>query len=57
MAPDTEFARDFCARIGPLQLGVALVFVVFVHEMLSICGRANLRLMERRERLSVKKNF
>ena len=25
MSPDTEFARDFCAGIGPLQLGVVLV--------------------------------
>ena len=25
MAPGTEFARDFCAAIGPLQLGVVLV--------------------------------
>ena len=24
MAPDTEFALDFCAGIGPLQLGVVL---------------------------------
>ena len=28
MAPGTEFARDFCARIGPLQLGVVLVFYI-----------------------------
>ena len=27
MAPGTEFARDFCAGIGPLQLGVVLVSV------------------------------
>ena len=26
MAPGTEFARDFCAGIGPLQLGVVLVY-------------------------------
>ena len=26
MAPRTEFTRDFCAGIGPLQLGVVLVF-------------------------------
>ena len=25
MAPDTEFVRDFCAWIGPLQLGVVPV--------------------------------
>ena len=30
MAPGTEFARDFCAGIGPLQLGVVLVFAVFL---------------------------
>ena len=29
MSPDTEFARDFCAGIGPLQLGVVLVFFRF----------------------------
>ena len=27
MAPGTEFARDFCAGIGPLQLGVVLVYL------------------------------
>ena len=27
MAPGTESARDLSARIGPLQLGVVLVFV------------------------------
>ena len=26
MSPGTELARDFCAGIGPLQLGVVLVF-------------------------------
>ena len=30
MAPGTEFARDFCARIGPLQLGVVLVSLRFM---------------------------
>ena len=25
MAPGTEFARDFCAGIGPLQLSIVLV--------------------------------
>ena len=25
MAPLTEFARDFCAGMGPLQLGFVLV--------------------------------
>ena len=25
IAPGNEFARDFCAGIGPLQLGVVLV--------------------------------
>ena len=29
MPPGTEFARDFCAGIGPLQLGVVLVFNIF----------------------------
>ena len=29
MSPGTEFARDFCAGIGPLQLGVVLVFLFF----------------------------
>ena len=28
MSPGTELARDFCAGIGPLQLGVVLVFIV-----------------------------
>ena len=28
MAPGTEFAHDFCAGIGPLQLGI--VFVIFI---------------------------
>ena len=27
MAPGTEFARDFCAGMGPLQLGVGLVYM------------------------------
>ena len=30
MAPGTEFARDFCGGIGPLQLGVVLVFFLFL---------------------------
>ena len=25
MSPGTEFTRDFCTGIGPLQLGVVLV--------------------------------
>ena len=25
--PSTEFPRDFCAGIGPLQLGVVLVLI------------------------------
>ena len=29
MSPGTEFARDFCAGIGPLQLGVVLVSIYF----------------------------
>ena len=27
MSPGTEIARYFCAGIGPLQLGVVLVFI------------------------------
>ena len=27
--PSTELPRDFCAGIGPLQLGVVLVFYQF----------------------------
>ena len=34
MAPGTEFAHDFCAGIGPLQLGVVLV--PFILEMCSV---------------------
>ena len=30
MVPGTEFARDFCAGIGPLQLGVVLVLLEFL---------------------------
>ena len=29
MTPSTELPRDFCAGIGPPQLGVVLVFVLF----------------------------
>ena len=29
MSPGTEFARDFCTGIGPLQLGVVLVYLFF----------------------------
>ena len=29
MTPSTELPRDFCAGIGPLQLGVVLVFLSF----------------------------
>ena len=28
MSPGTEFARDFCAGIGPLQFGVVLVYSI-----------------------------
>ena len=27
--PSTELPRDFCAGIGPLQLGVVLVLTIF----------------------------
>ena len=30
-APGTESACDFCAGIGPLQLGVVLVDLFFIH--------------------------
>ena len=30
MAPGTEFARDFCGGIGPLQLDVVLVCYIFI---------------------------
>ena len=30
MSPGTELARDFCAGIGPLQLGVVLVFFLIL---------------------------
>ena len=32
MSPGTEFARDFCAGIGPLQLGVVLVCFCFLDQ-------------------------
>ena len=31
MAPGTEFVRDFCAGIGPLQLGVVLVIIITMY--------------------------
>ena len=34
MAPGTEFARDFFAGIGPLQLGVVLVFLRFENDII-----------------------
>ena len=36
MATGTEFARDFCAGIGPLQLGIVLVYIIFLenHEII-----------------------
>ena len=42
MSPGTEFARDFCAGTGPLQLGVVLfviiiVVVVVVVVVLTVC--------------------
>ena len=36
MAPGTEFARDFCTEIGPLQLGVVLVYFL-VESFTSVC--------------------
>ena len=37
MAPGTEFARDFCAGIGPLQLGVVLVTLFYNINMEITC--------------------
>ena len=36
MVPGTEFARDVCAEIRPLQLGVVLVRFCFVLNKLKI---------------------
>ena len=36
MAPGTEFARYFCAGIGPLQLGVVHVIFFFVISSLNV---------------------
>ena len=33
--PSTELPRDFCARIGPLQLGVVLVFVTTILKIIA----------------------
>ena len=39
MSPGTELARDFCAGIGPLQLGVVLVVLIFMRrEAKKKCG-------------------
>ena len=35
MAPGTEFARDFCAAIGPLKLGVVLVHLL-IHSLTNL---------------------
>ena len=37
MAPVTEFARDFCAGIGPLQLGVMLVSISVKVTIMCLC--------------------
>ena len=34
MTPSTELPRDFCAGIGPLQLGVVLVVFLFTSDIL-----------------------
>ena len=34
--PGTEFAYDFCARIGPLQLGVVLVDYIILSDNYSL---------------------
>ena len=31
MAPCTEFAHNFCAWIGPMQLGIVLVLNPFIY--------------------------
>ena len=41
MTPGTELPRDFCAGIGPLQLGVVLVCLCFtcalsIHDIVSV---------------------
>ena len=36
MAPGTEFARYFCAGIGPLQLGVVLVLYIIILAVTSL---------------------
>ena len=35
MTPSTELPRDFCAGIGPLQLGVVLVCLLFIYTFLA----------------------
>ena len=35
--PSTELPRDFCAGIGPLQLGIVLVLCFFSVLMLQKC--------------------
>ena len=36
MAPGTELARDFCTGIGPLQLGIVLVFYFYFSNSLNV---------------------
>ena len=36
MAPGTEFARDFCALIGPLQFGVVLVLNLLIYKQIIV---------------------
>ena len=38
-APGTEFAYGFCAGIGPLQLGVALVLIILTIILLIVYTR------------------
>ena len=42
MAPGTEFARDFCVGIGPLQLGVVLVSFIFRPSQSLYCSVRNI---------------
>ena len=38
--PSTELSREFCAGIGPLQLGVVLVYPLFMFCCYTSCLQA-----------------
>ena len=44
MSPGTEFARDFCAGISPLHLGVVLVKLLYYVVSVVICDVAILEI-------------